>query len=329
MPKKNHPKKKKSAGHPAPSTFLSNARALLERHSKVASTPAAVAVAVKQAEKKIEQQVEKAVEKTMAPVIKAAVKAPKQAQEAAEAAASAVRKCAGEMSRMKAELEHCKTAIELGNIGRGIRAAIHGADPAQLSRAREKIPALRSHHMLPEERRRLMRERMRFGHERRALGKAHEKAMEAQRAEARKATEMLAKRLEEQKRHATSAVKGKLAAPKPRPKPSKKAGPKPHKKFADARRRAAEQAVHVPIAAGVRGVRMRPEPETTAAEIIRGGLKKGKINVKVRGRVKQWEFWQCAGPVRTGCGHSGSFVVGDQVRRPGIRIHGAQPYPTS
>lgn len=324
MPKKKK-HSKKSASHPAPSTFLSNARAMLERHSKVASTPAAIAVAVKQAEKKIEEQVEKAVEKTMAPVIKAAVKAPKQAQEAAEAAAAAVRKCSGEMTKMKAELEHCKTAISLGNIGRGLRMG--GLEPG--------------------ERERLRRARMKFGHERRALGKAHEKAMEAQRAEARKATEMLAKRLEEQKRHAASAVKGKLEAPKPRPKPRKKTGPKPppgtrwitpaDQKMVDAemrrlRKKAGPKRTHpasMPIAAGVRGVRIRPEAETTAAEIIQGALKKSKINVKVRGRIKQWEHWQCAGPVRTGCGHSGSFVVGDQVRRPGIRLHGAQPYPTS
>lgn len=73
------------------------------------------------------------------------------------------------------------------------------------------------------------------------------------------------------------------------------------------------------IAAG-HPIRMR-ETEVTASKVIRDATR-GK------GRVKNWEFWQCAGPVRTGCGHSGSFVVGDERKRPGIRLRGVQPYPT-
>jgi len=54
-----------------------------------------------------------------------------------------------------------------------------------------------------------------------------------------------------------------------------------------------------------------------------------KIPGKGRGKQpKNWTFWQCAGPVRSGCGHSGAFVVGDHDERPGIRLRGQAPFPT-
>jgi hypothetical protein len=282
--------------------------------------PAAASVA---AQKQIAEQAKKAVKET-AQAKEAVKKVSKTAAKAVKAAsdkwAEQMKKRDEELKKLRSELQHRTTAIELGNIGRGLRKM--------------------SGSMLPEERERLRRERIRTSHARRGMTKAHQAAMKKQQAEAKKATELLAQRLKNLQSAKAKAPKashkpgrpasmGGLSVPPPRPSavPAKKSGGK--------RKKAGRRPSHAPKAP--KGMRMAPgdrapirmrgaEPSVDASTIIRKGMKMGRVTKG--GQVKQWQFWECAGPVRTGCGHSGSFVVGDGVSRAAIRVRGEQPYPT-
>lgn len=55
--------------------------------------------------------------------------------------------------------------------------------------------------------------------------------------------------------------------------------------------------------------------EVSASQILGGMRQKGK---KRRGTVVN--FWVCAGETRTGCGHGGSYVLGDQTKHKAIRL---------
>jgi hypothetical protein len=78
--------------------------------------------------------------------------------------------------------------------------------------------------------------------------------------------------------------------------------------------------------AGMKGKHKKPrhaihrEHEVTASQILGGVRAKGKKGG--RGKAgKAFDFWVCAGPVRTGCGHGGSFVLGDMTKHEAIRLH--------
>jgi hypothetical protein len=70
---------------------------------------------------------------------------------------------------------------------------------------------------------------------------------------------------------------------------------------------------------GKKHKRHAEEHGVTAAAILSGAKRKGKKVVKTH---KPYNFWVCAGPVRTGCGHGGSQVLGDKSSHKAIRLRG-------
>lgn len=60
------------------------------------------------------------------------------------------------------------------------------------------------------------------------------------------------------------------------------------------------------------------EREVSASQIMGGMKVKGSRAASRKG--KDFNFWVCAGPVRTGCGHGGSHVLGDQTKHKAIRL---------
>ena len=68
---------------------------------------------------------------------------------------------------------------------------------------------------------------------------------------------------------------------------------------------------------GKKHKRHAEEHGISAAAILSGAKRKGKKTIKTH---KPYNFWVCAGPVRTGCGHGGSQVLGDKSSHKAIRL---------
>ncbi len=92
-----------------------------------------------------------------------------------------------------------------------------------------------------------------------------------------------------------------MAKKKKRKKAHKKTGKKARKKSSKKRRKTVAQHHKSHVAAG-RSYAEKAQAHIKASDVLKGAKRK-------RGKL-----WKCAGPVRTGCGGSGSRVVG-KVRR--------------
>lgn len=63
------------------------------------------------------------------------------------------------------------------------------------------------------------------------------------------------------------------------------------------------------------------EREVSASQIMGGVRVKGAKGGRAASRKgKDFNFWVCAGPVRTGCGHGGSHVLGDMSKHKAVRL---------
>jgi hypothetical protein len=227
--------------------------------------------------------------------VKKAAKEASQGLSAAKAAKRVADKCAADLKKKDAQIQRLQTAytraeraIAIGNIGRGLGTVTHGT----VRSARAKAG---------REKAKVTREA------KKAIRKVSERAEEAF---------MLG--------NVGRGLRA-LEAPKARPKPSKRKPPVSGVKAPAipkaARPTPTKKPPKKPAKASTRGKKSAGERDVTADQIL-AGAKGGK------GATKAYEFWQCAGPVRSGCGHKGAFVVGDYEKRPAIRLRGVQPLPT-
>lgn len=341
MPKKKHAKKKpaktshplagyKGAARISSSTVPSGGFRSFARAAAPAATKKAVAKAVKTETKKVTQAVKVETKKAVAAAVKPIL----------QEAAGVVEKCGKlmksrdeQIKELKATVTRCETAISLGNIGRGMRTLHHGHPVSQST----------------------LKKMQQHGRERAKL----KREIESQKSAAQEATGRLAKELHSVQERAKQAFmlgnigRGMrtLHSPSARPAPTahkptahkpKAHKPKAHKATAHHKPKAHKPKAHKPKhhpkphhAPPMSHAASHTERDHRPIPTGRGRHVEHEANilagVKIPGKGKtprHWQFWQCAGPVRTGCGHSGSFVVGDHDERKGIRLRGVQPYPT-
>lgn len=230
-----------------------------------------------------------------------ALRAAKKAQKTADKCASDLKKRTTQVTKLQSAYIRCERAIAIGNIGRGLRTATLGSR-AMIAKKRKL-------------------ERMREGKEKAKLRR--------QISEQEKASDVATKKAAKE-----GFRLGKLEAPAARPAPKKRKGKKPTKRKKPTKAKA-PTPIKKPTKGRVKPVRGIPLPK--AARGDRDRKRKPKATAKEvqilagvggKGPTKAYRFWTCAGPVRSGCGHSSSFVVGDLKERRAIRIRGTQPLRT-
>ena len=255
-----------------------------------------------------------AIKKAVKAAVKDAVKVVvKDIKPIAEAAKRIADHCATQLKHrdvkihaLEATVKRAEQAIALGNIGRGLRSTVHS------SRAVKSL-------------------RMAHGRERARMKKEAVKAIQTVQKRAEQAFMLgnIGRGLRATVHGHPAHRHGPKHGPKHAPvhhlhtphhapaKPQAARHSKPHAKPHHAKPHHAEphHKLH------------GHKPDGVTANEILHGAPKGKGSGKSI-KVKKWNFWQCAGPVRSGCGHSGSFVVGDTEQRKGIRLRGQQPYQT-